>query len=137
LEKVGDIVLIKVGERGDTSIGLGSGDKVGESDRGEGEASLTTGDGVDDPEGGGGGGGGGDVPLLSVRSEDRNFLSSFGGRAGSATRGAEGLPPESVCRFFNGNGNRSGEFVTNDDIVLCRKFMGRLDSGGVTLFSDV
>ena len=36
LEKAeGDIVLIKVGERGDTSIGLGRGGKVGDDDRGD------------------------------------------------------------------------------------------------------
>ena len=141
LEKVeGDIVFIKVGERGDTSIGLGRGGKVGDDDRGDvkGEASLTTGDGVDDPDGGGGGGGGGDVPLLSARSEDRNFFSSFGGSAGSATRVSEGLPPDKECRFFKGNGRRSGEFVTNDDIVLWRRFFesGGFDRSGVTLLSD-
>ena len=138
LEKVdGDIVLIKVGERGDTSIGLGRRGKVGDEYRGD-ETSLTTGDGVDDPDGGGGGGGGGDVPLLSARSEDRNFLSSFGGSAGSATRVSEGLPPDKECRFFKGNGKRSGEFVTNDDIVLWRRFFGSggFDRSGAMLLSD-
>lgn len=113
--------MIKDGERGDTSIALGSGGKVGDGDLGVlwGETSLDAGDGVDEPEGGGGGGGGGggDVHLLSARNEDRFFLSSFGGSTGSETAGTEGLPPDSECRFFKGNGGRSCEFATRDDIV--------------------
>ncbi len=143
MEKIGGgtlQVLIKDGEMGHTSIGLGRGGKVGDGDLGVlwGETSLDTGDGVDDPEGGGGGGGGGDVPLLSARNEDRNFLSSLGGNTGSATGGTDGLPPDRECRFFKGNGSRSCEFATIDDMVLCRDFIeiGGFDCCGKRLLSD-
>lgn len=112
-------VLSSVGEIGDNSMGLGSGGKVGDGDLRvlSGKLSLGTGEVVFEADGGGGGGGGGDVVLLSTRKDERCFLSGFEGNDGSVTTGIEGFPLENECRFFRGNGNRSSEFATRDDIV--------------------
>lgn len=82
-----------------------------------GDTSVDTGDGVLETGGGGGGGGGGDVPRLSLRRDERFFLSSLGGRLGSVGERGDGLP-DNECRFFKGRGGRSSEVVLcKDDIV--------------------